>query len=78
MANTEENPEEQYFYRTLAKEQSVPECLTCKTGCKFHHVEMSTENNYYTLVCSGPNVPEVGIFKTVRSKKIIPLFIATE
>jgi len=65
LANTEENPEEQYLYRVLVKEQSLPECLSCKTECKNHKAEMSAEIDYYALICSGPNVPEVKIFKTV-------------
>lgn len=65
LANTEENPEEQYLYRVLVKEQSSPECMSCKTECKYNKAEMSVENEYYTLICSGPNVPEVKIFKTV-------------
>ncbi|VVC29748.1 Hypothetical protein CINCED_3A012805 [Cinara cedri] len=70
LANVETNPEEQYLYRTLAvgQEQSIPICMSCKTNCKFHRAEMSAENNYYSLVCSGPNVPEVGIFKTTGEK----------
>lgn len=68
LANTEQNPEEQYLYRTLVQKDNVPECLSCKTDCKYHKAEMSMENSYYTLICSGPNVPEVGIFKTVCVK----------
>jgi len=68
LANTEENPEEQYLYRVLVKEQSSPECMSCTTKCKYNKAEMSVENEYYTLICSGPNVPEVKIFKTTGEK----------
>lgn len=75
LANTEANPEEQYLYKTLVVGldlHSTPTCMSCKTNCKFHKAEMSAENNYFSLVCSGPNVPEVSIFKTVRAyNKII-------
>lgn len=65
MANTENNPEEQYLYRTKVNEQNGSECMSCKTDCKYHKAEMSKENTFYALVCSGPNVPETVIFKTV-------------
>lgn len=65
LANTDANPENQYMYRTLVSEQSVPDCLTCKTNCKYNKAQMSTKNKYYTHICSGPTVPEVSIFKTV-------------
>ncbi|KAE9544117.1 hypothetical protein AGLY_001806 [Aphis glycines] len=68
LANTEENPEEQYLYRVLVKEQSSPECMSCKTECKYNLAMMSVENEYYTLICQGPNVPEVKIFKTTGEK----------
>ncbi|XP_022174012.1 venom dipeptidyl peptidase 4 isoform X2 [Myzus persicae] len=70
LANTEENPEEQYLYRVLVKEQSSPECMSCKTECKNHKAEMSAEIDYYALTCSGPNVPEVKIFKTTGEKAL--------
>ncbi|XP_025425520.1 venom dipeptidyl peptidase 4-like isoform X2 [Sipha flava] len=68
LANKEENPEEQYLYRTQVKENSIPECLSCKESCKFSKAEMSTENSHYALLCLGPNIPEVKIFKTTGEK----------
>ncbi|CAI6356937.1 unnamed protein product [Macrosiphum euphorbiae] len=70
LANTEENPEEQYLYRVLVKEQNSPECMSCKTECKNHKADMSVEVDYYALICSGPNVPEVKIFKTTGEKAL--------
>jgi len=34
---------------------------------------MSVENDYYALICSGPNVPEVIIFKTVYKPNSVKL-----
>lgn len=64
LANTEKNPEEQYLYRTSLNDKKT-ECLSCKPSCKYSRVEMNVENNYYTLICNGPNVPEVEIYKMV-------------
>ncbi|XP_050438092.1 venom dipeptidyl peptidase 4 isoform X2 [Adelges cooleyi] len=64
MANTADNPEEEYMYRVLASGKGQMECMTCDKKCKFNAAVMSEDGNYYTHTCSGPNVPEVHIVKT--------------
>jgi len=78
LANTEQHPENQFLYRTSVQTKSVPECLSCKADCKFHNAELSTDNSYYTLICSGPNVPEVEIFKTNEGAKALDWEMNTE
>uniref|UniRef100_A0A0C9RFV4 Venom dipeptidyl peptidase 4 n=2 Tax=Fopius arisanus TaxID=64838 RepID=A0A0C9RFV4_9HYME len=79
LATVPGDPGQQHLYRVSTLEMvSVPECLSCGvksdadgTYCLYNEAELSPDNSHYILTCAGPGVPDVSIYNSMNTSKVV-------
>ncbi|KAF7998266.1 hypothetical protein HCN44_009664 [Aphidius gifuensis] len=79
LATVADDPAQQHLYRvSTLDENSKPECLSCNVKsengeklCLYNEAKLSPSRNRFILTCAGPDVPDVSIYNSDNSTKLL-------
>ncbi|XP_015112517.1 venom dipeptidyl peptidase 4 isoform X2 [Diachasma alloeum] len=79
LATVPGDPGQQHLYRlSTLEERPAPECLSCgvkseadDTYCLYNEAQLSPDKSHYVLTCAGPGIPDISIYNTMNTSKVL-------